>query len=126
MQRLRRRPRGFLRTVQRRGGQVGDPGAARGTLAEVFGKHPGHLLPQFGEVEFREPSVENAVGIVDLAVAEQMDSGLGHVYQFLKDGVRSEIFRTCFLQRVELKFLKKCSETGNKRCKRMFILDAAS
>jgi len=25
-------------------------------------------------------------------VAEQMDSGLGHVYQFLKDGARSEIF----------------------------------
>jgi hypothetical protein len=29
-------------------------------------------------------------------VAEQMDSGLGHVYQFLKDGVRSEISRRSF------------------------------
>jgi len=29
---------------------------------------------------------------VDLAVAEQMNSGLGHVYQFLKDAGRSEIF----------------------------------
>jgi len=51
-----------------------------------------HLLPQLGEVEFGQPSVQNAVRIMDLAVAEQMDSGLGHVYQFLKDGVRSEIF----------------------------------
>jgi hypothetical protein len=47
-------------------------------------------------VEFGQPSVQNAVGIVDLAVAEQMDSGLGHVYQFLKDGVLSEIFCTSF------------------------------
>jgi len=29
---------------------------------------------------------------VDLAVAEQMNGGLGHVYQFLKDAGRSEIF----------------------------------
>jgi hypothetical protein len=43
-------------------------------------------------VEFGQPSIQNAVRIMDLAVAEQMDSGLGHVYQFLKDGVRSEIF----------------------------------
>ncbi|GGH90609.1 hypothetical protein GCM10007170_04780 [Arthrobacter liuii] len=63
-----------------------------GALTEVPGKRPCHLLPQFGEVEFGEPSIENAVGIMDLAVAEQVDSGLGHVYQFLKDGVRSEIF----------------------------------
>jgi hypothetical protein len=58
----------------------------------VLGERTCHLLAQFGEVEFGQPSVENAVGIVDLAVAEQMDSGLGHVYQFLKDVGRSEIF----------------------------------
>lgn len=60
------------------------------------GEHLSHLPAQRGEVEFGQPSVQNAVGIVDLAVAEQMDSGLGHVYQFLKDGVLSEIFCTAF------------------------------
>jgi hypothetical protein len=45
-------------------------------------------------VEFGQPSIQDAVRIMDLAMAEQMDSGLGHVYQFLKDGVRSEIFYT--------------------------------
>jgi hypothetical protein len=89
---FRRRPRSLLRTVQRGGGQVGDAGAELGALPEVFCERPGHLLSQFGEVEFGKPPIENAVGIMDLAVAEQMDSGLGHVYQFLKDGVRSEIF----------------------------------
>jgi hypothetical protein len=52
----------------------------------------GHLPAQLGQMEFGQPAVQNAVGVVDLAVAEQMDSCLGHVYQFLKDGVLSEIF----------------------------------
>ena len=57
----------------------------RGAVAEVHGERLGHLLPECGEVEFRQPSVEDAVRIVDLAVAKEMNSGLGHVYQFLKD-----------------------------------------
>jgi hypothetical protein len=60
----------------------------------VLGEHDSHLPPKVGEMEVGQPSVQNAVRIMDLAVAEQMDSGLGHVYQFLKDGVRSEIFYT--------------------------------
>jgi hypothetical protein len=75
-----------------RGGQVGDTRPVFGALPEVLSEGACHLLPQLGEVEFGQPSVQNAVRIMDLAVAEQMDSGLGHVYQFLKDGVRSEIF----------------------------------
>jgi len=51
-----------------------------------------HLLAELGEVELRQPAVQDALGVVDLAVAEQMNSGLGHVYQFLKDVGRSEIF----------------------------------
>jgi hypothetical protein len=43
-------------------------------------------------MEFRQPPIEDALWIVDLAVAEQMNGGLGHVYQFLKDIGGSEIF----------------------------------
>jgi hypothetical protein len=71
---------------------VDDPGPLFGTLPEVFGQRAGHLPAEFGEVEFRQPAVQDTIGIVDLAVAEQMNSGLGHVYQFLKDAGRSEIF----------------------------------
>ena len=56
----------------------------RGSFREVVRQHLGHLLAELGEVEFRQPAVQDAIGIVDLAVAEQMNSGLGHVYQFLK------------------------------------------
>ena len=66
------------------------PCAARSP--EVLRKRPGHLPAKLGQVEFRQPAVQDAVGIVDLAVAEQMNSGLGHVYQFLKDVGRFEIF----------------------------------
>ena len=62
------------------------------TLPEVLRQRAGHLPAEFGEVEFRQPAVQDTIGIVDLAVAEQMNSGLGHVYQFLKDAGRSEIF----------------------------------
>ena len=61
-----------------------DVGPLRGPRAEVLREHPGHLLAELGEVELGQPAVQDAVGIVDLAVAEQMNSGLGHVYQFLK------------------------------------------
>ena len=61
-----------------------DVGPLRGPRTEVLREHPGHLLAELGEVELGQPSVQDAVGIVDLAVAEQMNSGLGHVYQFLK------------------------------------------
>jgi hypothetical protein len=43
-------------------------------------------------MEFRQPAVQDAIGIMDLAMAKQMDSCLGHVYQFLKEAGRSEIF----------------------------------
>ena len=56
----------------------------RGPRTEVLREHPGHLPAELGEVELGQPAVQDAVGIVDLAVAEQMNSGLGHVYQFLK------------------------------------------
>lgn len=59
---------------------------------EVVRQHPSHLPATFGEVEFRQPAIEDGVGIVDLAMAKQMDSCLGHVYQFLKEAGRSEIF----------------------------------
>jgi hypothetical protein len=36
--------------------------------------------------------IEDSGGIVDFAMAKQMNGGLGHVYQFLKDDGRSEIF----------------------------------
>jgi hypothetical protein len=71
---------------------VDDPGPLRGPLPEVFRQGAGHLPAEFGKVEFRQPAVQDTIGIVDLAVAEQMNSGLGHVYQFLKDAGRSEIF----------------------------------
>jgi hypothetical protein len=51
-----------------------------------------HLQAELGKVEFRQPAIEDARWVVDLAVAEQMNGGLGHVYQFLKDAGRSEIF----------------------------------
>ena len=59
---------------------------------KVVGQHTGHLPATLGEVELRQATVEDAVGIVDLAMAKQMDSCLGHVYQFLKEAGRSEIF----------------------------------
>jgi hypothetical protein len=55
-----------------------------GAILEVLRKRLGHLPAELGEVEFRQPAVQDGVGIVDLAVAEQMNDGLGHVYQFLK------------------------------------------
>jgi hypothetical protein len=58
----------------------------------VLCEHPCHLATTFGEVEFGQPTIQDACGIVDLAMAEQMDGCLGHVYQFLKDGGLSEIF----------------------------------
>jgi hypothetical protein len=58
----------------------------------VFRQRLRHLLAKLGKVEFRQPAVQDARRIVDFAVAEQMNSGLGHVYQFLKDAGRSEIF----------------------------------
>jgi hypothetical protein len=64
----------------------------QGTFAEVFRQRAGHFPAEFGEVEFGQPAVQDTLGVVDLAVAEQMNSGLGHVYQFLKDAGRSEIF----------------------------------
>lgn len=67
-------------------------GTPADTGREVVRQHPGHLPATFGEVEFRQPAVEDSVGIVDLAMAKQMDSCLGHVYQFLKEAGRSEIF----------------------------------
>ena len=63
-----------------------------GAFKEVFRKHSGHLLAEPGKVEFRQPAVQDTIGIVDLAVAEQMNSGLGHVYQFLKGQGNGEIF----------------------------------
>jgi len=58
----------------------------------VLGERLRHPSAKFGEVEFRQPAVQDTFGVMNLAVAEQMDSGLGHVYQFLKDAGRSEIF----------------------------------
>jgi hypothetical protein len=58
----------------------------------VLGKHAGHIPAPFREVEFGQPTIQDAIGIMDFAMAEQMDSCVGHVYQFLKDTERSEIF----------------------------------
>ncbi|GAA2846154.1 hypothetical protein GCM10010523_02710 [Paenarthrobacter ilicis] len=82
----------FLRARQGRCHKVHDLGAIIGAGREVAGQHARHLPAPFGEVEFRQPSVEDAVRIMDLAMAKQMDSCLGHVYQFLKEAERSEIF----------------------------------
>jgi len=71
---------------------VDDFGTLAGTGNKVVGQHPGHLPAALREVEFRQSTVEDAVGIMDLAMAKQMDSCLGHVYQFLKEAGRSEIF----------------------------------
>jgi hypothetical protein len=92
VQRLGSGKSGFLRAGQRRGGKVNDVRPLRDAGSEVVREHLGHLPAAFGEVEFGQPAVKNAVGVVDLAMAEQMDSCLGHVYQFLKEGGRSEIF----------------------------------
>ncbi|BCW60056.1 hypothetical protein StoSoilB20_34030 [Arthrobacter sp. StoSoilB20] len=69
-----------------------DLGTLAGARHKVVGQHPGHLPATFGEVEFRQATVQDAVGIMDLAMAKQVDSCLGHVYQFLKEAGRSEIF----------------------------------
>ena len=75
---------GFLGAGERRRHQVHDVGALGDAFAEVLGERLRHLPAKLGEVEFRQPAVQDTFGVVDLAVAEQMDSGLGHVYQFLK------------------------------------------
>ena len=81
----RRRGLGSLLGAGQRGRrEVDDLCALGGPVAEVLRQRLRHLLAKLGEVEFRQPAVQDAVRIVDLAVAEQMNSGLGHVYQFLK------------------------------------------
>jgi hypothetical protein len=82
----------FLRARQWRGHQVDDLRTVSCTRREVLGKHAGHIPAPFGEVEFGQPTIQDAIGIMDFAMAEQMDSCVGHVYQFLKDTERSEIF----------------------------------
>jgi hypothetical protein len=82
----------FLGARERRGDQVDNPGTLAGADGKVLGQHAGHLPAPLGEMEFRQPAVQDAIGIMDLAMAKQMDSCLGHVYQFLKEAGRSEIF----------------------------------
>jgi hypothetical protein len=64
----------------------------RSPLTEVLSEGARHLPPKLREVKLGQAAVEDAGGIMDFAVAKQMNGGLGHVYQFLKDDGRSEIF----------------------------------
>ena len=47
-------------------------------VTDDVGDLPRHPLAEVGEVEARHPAVEHAAGVVDLAVAEQVDGGVGH------------------------------------------------
>ena len=44
-------------------------------VAEVVGGEVGHPPAEVGEVVAVEPAVEDAVGVVDLAVAQQVHDG---------------------------------------------------
>ena len=65
---------GLLRSLERRGDDVGDV-----AVGEGLGHDVGHLSPELGQVVARQPPVEDALGVVDLAVAHEVDQrGLGH------------------------------------------------
>ena len=84
---------GFARTVQ--GRRVdGGRGVRLGVGGEVAGGGLGHATAAVGQVEAGEPLVEDVVGVVDLAVADEMDGGRLHL-KLLRDDVaeRSENFR---------------------------------
>ncbi|EYR62845.1 hypothetical protein N866_04830 [Actinotalea ferrariae CF5-4] len=71
----------LLRAQQRRGDDVHDvvAGRARRTgAAEVVGHPARHRLTALGQAEAVEPAVEDAAGVVHLAVAQQVDGGRGH------------------------------------------------
>ena len=61
---------GLLRALQRGGHDVGDVAGG-----EVLGDPVGHLTAEFGQVVARQPSVEDAARVLDLAVAHDVHDG---------------------------------------------------
>src|SRR5699024_3208791 len=66
---------GLLRALQRRGGYAGDVVVA---LSEERRDPLGHGVAELGQVVAGDPSVEDSVRVVDLAVPHQVNSGHGH------------------------------------------------
>ena len=58
---------------------TGGVAGLRGTLLEPRGHAPGHLVAELGEVVAGETAVENALRVVDLAVAHEVNDGACHV-----------------------------------------------
>ncbi len=73
---------GLLRALERRGDDDGDVAVGE----RVGGAHR-HLLAELGEAEPGQSSVEDAGGVEDLAVPQQVDDGAGaHAYSFAMSG----------------------------------------
>ena len=67
----------LLRALQRRGDDRGDVAAA-----QRLGGVVRHLLPVVGQPEAGQPAVQDAVGVVHLAVAQQVHGRPGHARSF--------------------------------------------
>ena len=70
--RLGERPRGLLRALQRRDPQVHDV-----AVTDALGDPLGHPVAEVGEVEPVAAAVEDALGVVHLTVAQQVDDRVG-------------------------------------------------